>query len=123
VVADSSPATRSPSRKKESAAALDAAFDRFWAAYPRKHSLRRARAAFTRAVTDGATVDDIMAGLARYVAAKPYSAPTFAFYPANFLKEKMWLDDHASSSSGSRSWEEVAIDVVNQKMECAPYVH
>lgn len=67
---DSKPASASASASDANASS-DMHFERFWGAYPKRaggNPKRDAQTAFRQRIREGATVDEIMAGLARYVA-------------------------------------------------------
>ena len=107
---------------------LDTMFAEFMAAYPKQVDPERPFKEFRRALHKGARFADIMAGVARYVTAKPWSEPKYIKHPANWLRERMWLDEYASSSAtGSRSAEEIAINMVleaeREEYQAVAYVH
>lgn len=69
---------------------LDAEFEDFWAAYPRRVGKFAARKAYQKARTM-ASAQDILDGVGRYLRAKP-SYADFCF-PATFLNQGRWLDE------------------------------
>jgi hypothetical protein len=79
-------------REKEHPKAPQGAFERFWLAYPEKVGKEAARKAFEKA-TKLASSEEIMAGIARYIVAKP---PDRAWCnPATWLNQQRWLDEPA----------------------------
>jgi hypothetical protein len=76
-------------------------FDEFWKAYPHKVDQTLARAAFASAVREGAGLEEILAGIERYCAARP--ADREWINPANFLKRKRWLDQPADKTTSTES--------------------
>ena len=71
----------------------DAHFDQFWRAYPHKVGKPRARSAFKVAIIK-ADLSAILAGVARYVAAKPADRPWLN--PSTFLTQERWADEPAA---------------------------
>lgn len=69
----------------------DEEFAAFWLAYPRHRAKLQARKAFTRARA-AASLDDILAGVARYLAGKPMWQQ-YA-YPASWLNGGCWEDEY-----------------------------
>ena len=71
----------------------DAAFDRFWAAYPRHEAKDKARKAWEKLIKDKRTDPDvIIAGAARY-RDDPGRDPQFTAHPASWLNAGRWTDD------------------------------
>jgi uncharacterized protein YdaU (DUF1376 family) len=73
----------------------DAAFDAFWAAYPKKVGKIEAQKQFAAALKGGATLEKIMAALATY---KP--DPQYTLDPERWLKKGRWLDE-ATAGKGA----------------------
>lgn len=76
--------------------ALEAAFARFWAAYPERKPNPRALAEkeFARAVKAGAAVDDLVAAASGYAAEikRLGTANDFVVHAATFLRQARWRD-------------------------------
>lgn len=68
----------------------DEAFRKFWACYPRKTGKLGAQKAFTKALKL-ATVDEIVAGVERYILRKPDYADYC--HPETFLNKGRWMDE------------------------------
>ena len=67
-------------------------FDQFWAAYPRKVAKIAARRAFLKAKRlEGVTIEDLLAGVQRYIATKPDYADWC--HPTTFLNGGRWMDE------------------------------
>jgi hypothetical protein len=80
------------------AVALDEAFDRFWAAYPRRIAKERARKAFAKAVENGADPTTLIEGARRYAAKRSAEIrdgdpPKFTLHPATWLNDGCWTDE------------------------------
>lgn len=70
-------------------------FQTFWAHYPLKVGKLAAEKAFMRAVRRGATPDELMAGLDRYIANKPEWAHWC--HPTTWLRQGRWMDETSSA--------------------------
>jgi hypothetical protein len=87
-----------------------AAFDRFWAIYPKRIREERARKAFAKAVKDGTDPELIIEGAKRYAAsererlarAREPGQEQYTRYPANWLRDREWNEPLPSSSSGGK---------------------
>jgi hypothetical protein len=81
-------------RKNAAATGADvgAAFDRFWAIYPKRTGIDAARKAFERVVKDGADVDAVVARAALYAVERKSEPPRFTLDPKNWLKDGKWKD-------------------------------
>lgn len=95
---ESLPSSDRPSQKthrppRASVSFSDKKFDEFWTAYPLKVKRDRARRAFAKAL-EQATPAAIMAGLARYIEAKP-EWQQWA-HPASWLNDARWNDQDAA---------------------------
>jgi uncharacterized protein YdaU (DUF1376 family) len=66
---------------------------RFWPEFPNKAGRKAAQRSWEAAIKRGASVDDIMAGLARYMRTKPPDRPWLN--PATFLNQERWADEPA----------------------------
>lgn len=79
-------------KKERRAVALWPEFEEFWAAYPNKVGKPKARASF-QAALQNASIEVILSGLRRYIAAKP--ADRAWLNPATFLNQERWADQPA----------------------------
>jgi Helix-turn-helix domain len=71
-----------------------AAFDRFWAAFPRKVGKGAVRPVFQRIVSKGqATADELTAGAERYAAATAGKDPEYIAHPKSWLNAERWADE------------------------------
>lgn len=74
-------------------------FEDFWAAYPRKSGKGAARNSFKRARTKAA-VEDIFAGLAKFLQAEPWRGDIqFCPHPATWLNQERWDDEYEAPGS------------------------
>ena len=73
-------------------------FQQFWAVYPRRKEPKAAAKALTKALKDGAHLDEILAGAERYAAEVERGgfAPQFVKYPATWLNKGCWADEPES---------------------------
>lgn len=85
-----------PSNESDSAAREDA-FARFWEAYPNRVGKAATKAEISAALDRGATIDQILEGVRRYVAAKPPDRQWLS--PKNFLADERYLDQPAPRAS------------------------
>jgi uncharacterized protein YdaU (DUF1376 family) len=75
-------------------------FESWFTKYPHKVAKKEAAEAFRRAMSE-ATIDDLMAGLDRYIASKP---PDRAWCnPATWLNKARWLDRPQEVQNGNRN--------------------
>lgn len=74
------------------------AFDRFWAAYPRKKSKGQARKAFTKLKPNEQLLEAILASLERAKTSEDWrkDGGRFIPYPATWLNGEGWEDDNGS---------------------------
>lgn len=81
--------------------AMDAEFDgQFWPLYPRKVGKERARLDYRRARRKGASVDDVMAGLRRFVAEKAQTEKRFIPHASTWLNAGRWTDEPDPVTNG-----------------------
>jgi hypothetical protein len=105
---------------------INAQFDEFWNAYPRKKGKGQARKAFEKALekTDLVT---ILAGVASYVANEDLSNPQFVAHPSTWLNGERWDDEHTEVKvvskspyvGGEREWVRDMHDL-GEHFECRP---
>jgi hypothetical protein len=69
------------------------AFDRFWAAYPRKVAKEAARKAFAKAVEGVGNPDTLVAGAQRYAVERSGEPPKYTKHPATWLNAGCWEDE------------------------------
>lgn len=85
----------SPPRRQDDDSA-SAAFEAFFASYPKKVAKRRARRAFDAALRDGADPSEVIEGAKRYAAmcAAERREARYIAAPANFLADERWQEKH-----------------------------
>lgn len=98
---------------------IDAEFDEFWIAYPRKEGKEAARRAFAK-VTRGhlATPAELLAGARRY-AADPNREPSFTAHPTTWLNQGRWSDEPLPARAGSAPKPSTTDSRVNAGLELA----
>jgi hypothetical protein len=90
--------SQKPESKKEKRAArlsLDQDFEKWWVDYPEKVAKPTARKAFSKALAKVSSVEELIAGVARYRAAKPADRPWCN--PSTWLNQERWLDVPATN--------------------------
>src|SRR5262245_29202307 len=95
-----SPLCRRPPRASRAPAS---AFDEFWRQYPLKKEKRGAYVAFQRAVKDGATTQEIIAGAMRYAAERMGQEPKYTKHPTTWLNKGCWSDEPSPSAGRSEN--------------------
>jgi hypothetical protein len=85
--------TTGDASRKPTRADLDAAFDRFWASYPKRVARQAAHRAFTKAIENGAAADALIAGAGRYAVERAGQDPKFTKHPATWLNAGCWEDE------------------------------
>jgi DNA-binding transcriptional regulator YhcF (GntR family) len=70
-------------------------FNEFWSAYPKRaaHSRHKAAENYAKAIKDGATHEQIMAGVKAYAASRVGQDPVYTAMAATWLNQKRWEDD------------------------------
>lgn len=89
---DSAKPTRAGQAGRAMTVALQARFDRFYQAYPRKKSRGVAEKTFVRINPDDQLVDDMIAGVERAKRSEQWRNG-FIPYPASWLSAKGWMDE------------------------------
>lgn len=87
--------------------AADEAFDRFWAAYPRKAGKGQARKAWAKAVK-ATDPEAVIAGAQRYARERAGQDQQYTAHPATWLNGERWTDQPAlapAASGGADWWE------------------
>jgi len=82
---------------------LTSAFQLFYRLYPRKKSKGAAEKAF-KAATKIATVEQIMAGLDRYVKECQGKDPSYIKFPATWLNQQCWNDEPDAPPVNANAW-------------------
>jgi hypothetical protein len=92
-----------PRRKnlKASAVTIDAAFDCFWAAYPKRVAKGAARKAFAAAIKAGTDPEAIIEGARRFCTERIGADPRYTAHPATWLNGERWTDESAVRPNGS----------------------
>ena len=74
---------------------LSEAFNEFWSAYPKRaaHSRHKAAENYAKAIKDGATHEQIMAGVKAYAASRVGQDPVYTAMAATWLNQRRWEDD------------------------------
>jgi hypothetical protein len=70
-------------------------FDEFWSVYPRKDDRKAAEAAYARAVRNGTTEEELVAGAMRFSAERAGEDPAFTKYGVTWLKGECWKNPSA----------------------------
>lgn len=96
--ARSHPHSQEQKKTSSSSLAADAAFDQFWAAYPRKESKGAARAAWTKALkkTDAHT---LVAAALEYRQRRNGQEPQFTKQATTWLNQECWTDETPAPSA------------------------
>lgn len=68
-------------------------FDDFWRVYPRRVGKIAAEKAFAKAVAEGTTPDQLIAGAYIYAMAQKFSEPEYVKHPATWLNAGCWMDE------------------------------
>ncbi|MCJ2125115.1 helix-turn-helix domain-containing protein [Methylobacterium sp. J-077] len=99
------PSKKNQGKGTKSESIDDAAFDRFWQAYPRRVAKAAARQVFDRILTKAqATADQLVEGAERYAAATAGKDPEHIAHAKTWLNGERWTDEpvrHRDSDIGS----------------------
>lgn len=68
-------------------------FEDFWHAYPKKEGRKPAIKAYQDSISAGVSPDTLAAKAAQYAVAKANIDPQYLKMPANWLKDRCWLED------------------------------
>ena len=82
---------------KASAAALDRAFDKFWAVYPRHTAKQDAKRAFLKIAPDDALLNIMLTAIQRQKKTEQWSDPRYIHHPATWLNGRRWEDEPAAA--------------------------
>jgi biotin operon repressor len=72
---------------------IDASFQEFWAAYPKRVAKEAARKAFAAALKGGVEPEVLIAGAARYAAERAGQEARYTKHPATWLNGGCWADE------------------------------
>lgn len=81
---------------------VDAAFEVFWQAYPRKVDKAKARVPYRRVIRDKkATVEELIRGAIDYAAERSGQDPKFTKHPATWINAESWLNEPVSPGANN----------------------
>lgn len=94
-----------PAAKKPTKHDVDAAFARFWDAYPRKVSKGDAEKVFAKVAKSDVDLDAVVAGAVAYRddKARQRAEIKFTKHPATWLNGQCWLDEPTKENPGTRT--------------------
>ena len=75
-------------------------FEEFWRTYPRTIEKQPAFNAWKRALKNGATADEIIAGAARYAKYRAGEPERFTKHPATWLNQGLWVEKYSTAGMG-----------------------
>lgn len=104
---------KEPIDERESTDSLSEAFKGFWNQYPRRAGKKTAEKAFGKAVKEGASPQDIIAGAMRYAAERDGQEARFTKHPSTWLNAGCWEDEPAPQGANTRQ--------SNQRMSAAEF--
>jgi phage replication O-like protein O len=87
----SAKAANQPMRRQSDA--LQARFEKFYEAYPKKRARRDAENAFAKLQPDDAMLDLMLAAIARFQGSGEWANPQFIPHPASWLNSGRWTDE------------------------------
>ena len=76
---------------------IEQEFSEWWSKYPRKVGKLAALKAFVIVRRNGASLEDLLAGITRYVQHKPAYADWC--YPVTFLRQGRWMDSYDDTAA------------------------
>ena len=79
--------------RKEKAASLDRAFDKFWAVYPRHTAKQDAKKAFLKVSPDDALLNTMLTAVQKQKQTEQWSDPRYIPHPATWLNGRRWEDE------------------------------
>lgn len=88
---------------KEKAAALDRAFDKFWACYPRREGKQMAKKSFMKIAPDDDLLETMLVAIQRQKQTDQWSDPRYIPHPATWLNGRRWEDEPAQPRSGGKT--------------------
>lgn len=91
----------SPNDRPSGQRETDRLFDEFWSQYPLRRAKKKARAAFEKALKEGASPHEIVSGAMRYAAERDGQDPQFTKHPTTWLNGACWEDEPAPPSNGA----------------------
>jgi len=87
---------------KEKAAALDRAFDKFWACYPRREGKQMAKKAFLKISPDDDLLETMLVAVQRQKQTDQWSDPRYIPHPATWLNGRRWEDEVTQPRSSGK---------------------
>jgi hypothetical protein len=98
---DPPPAKAKAKAKAPPASAIDEAFNLWWDQYPKRAGKKDAvRKIYRRIISKGeASSEELLAGAMRYAAAVTGKDPQYTKYPAGWLNDARWTDEHRPAPS------------------------
>lgn len=78
---------------KEKTAALDRAFDKFWAVYPRHTAKQDAKKAFTKVAPDETLLTTMLTAIQKQKQTEQWSDPRYIPHPATWINGRRWEDE------------------------------
>lgn len=102
--------------------ALNAAFEKLWAAYPRKEAKELARSAWHRLCRQGEipALDALLASLGRFRASTAWNREHGRFVPqlVNWLRGRRWLDEASEGSTSPEAESTMTPEKAEQVQRC-----
>ena len=89
-------------KQSASAPALDRAFDKFWACYPRREGKQMAKKAFLKISPDDDLLETMLVAIQRQKQTDQWSDPRYIPHPATWLNGRRWEDEPAQPRSGGK---------------------
>jgi hypothetical protein len=79
----------------------DASFEVFYQAYPKRRARGKAEQAYMKALSLGATPEELLAGARKYAAEVRGKEEQFVAFPATWLNQQRWLDEPMKASQSN----------------------
>jgi hypothetical protein len=98
--------------KKEASKEASAAFERFWAIYPKQVGKLGAAKAWDKALKE-APADQIIDGVRRYAAERQDQNPQYTKNPSTWLNGGCWMDDPGANCPHEKTYSELADEMRN----------
>lgn len=90
-------------KQSASAPALDRAFDKFWACYPRREGKQMAKKAFLKIAPDDDLLETMLVAVQRQKQTDQWSDPRYIPHPATWLNGRRWEDEVTQPRSGGKT--------------------
>lgn len=84
-------------KEKASAAALDRAFDKFWAVYPRHTDKQAAKRAFLKIAPDDTLLNTMLNAIQKQRGTEQWSDPRYIPHPSTWLNGRRWEDEPSAA--------------------------